>query len=133
MWILLCLAAVSAVAPVLKNCGTKTLFTLNTVSLSPANPVPNENVILHIGYTVPTGVSISAGEARYAVTYNFIPLTPTVQPLCSVVACPLTGGVYTNDTMSVWPSGLIGKVVTKITWVDTTSQALLCVSMTASF
>ena len=121
-----------AVPPVVKDCGVgKTLFTVDAVSLLPSNPTPNENVTLHLEYTVPTGVLITGGEAKYTVTYNFIPLSPTVEPLCSNIPCPLGAGSYRNDSVSLWPSGLTGSVTTILTWTDDVSRPLLCISIAA--
>jgi hypothetical protein len=134
MLLLTLLSLALAADPTVKDCGAgKSIFTLNAASLLPPNPTPDQSVLFHIDYTVPTGVSISAGEARYAVTYNFIPLTPTVQPLCSVLACPTLPGRYTNDTSSLWPAGLSGSVITKLTWLDDSARLLLCVSIAAQF
>ena len=115
------------------DCGAgKSLFTIQALSLEPAQPVPNENVSLHLDYSVPAGVTINGGDAKYAVTYNFIPLTPTVEPLCKNIPCPLSSGSYSNTSYMVWPSGLSGNLVTKITWTDTEARQLLCISITAS-
>lgn len=112
--------------------GGKSLFTINTLTLEPAQPVPNQNVSLHLEYSVPAGVTINGGDAKYAVTYNFIPLTPTVEPLCKNIPCPLSSGSYSNTTYMLWPSGLSGTLVTKITWADTSATQLLCILITAS-
>ncbi len=111
----------------------KSLFTIQSVSLDPAQPAPNQNVSLNLEYAVPLSVTITGGEARYAATYNFIPLTTTVEPLCANVPCPLSTGFYTNTSYMIWPSGLSGSLVSKVTWVDTDSRLLLCMSITTSF
>jgi len=134
MFLLSLLSLGLAPAPTVKDCSAgKSLFTLNTASLSPPNPIPGQYVQFHIDYTIPTGVSISAGEARYAATYNFIPLSSTVEPLCSVIACPTLPGRYTNDSSSMWPSGLSGVLTTKVNWVDDSARNLLCISIVAQF
>ena len=114
------------------DCGLngKSLFTIHAVSLDPPHPVPNQNVSLHLEYSVPAGVTINDGEARYAVTYNSIPLTPTVEPLCRNIPCPLSTGSYSNTSYMLWPSGLSGSLVTKITWTSGARQ-LLCIAITA--
>jgi len=112
--------------------GGKSVFTISALSLAPAQPVAGENVSLHLEYSVPAGVTVTAGEARYAVTYNFIPLTPTVEPLCRNIPCPLSTGSYSNTTYMLWPSGLSGSLTTKITWVDPTAKQLLCINIVAS-
>jgi hypothetical protein len=123
---------VVAVAPVLKDCGNgKSLIKLNSFSLTPTIPVPGDNVFLHIDYTVPEGMIITGGVATYAVTYNFIPIAPTTEPLCGDIPCPLGPGRYVNTSVSQWPTGLRGNLLIKNTWVDELGAPLLCLSITA--
>lgn len=127
------LMTVLAAPPTVKDCGGgKTRFVLNTVSLSPLNPSPNDAVTLHLDYTVPPGTLVTGGEAKYSATYNFIPLTPTVEPLCSNIPCPLGPGRYVNSTVSTWPSGLTGSLTTTLRWSDDAATSLLCVSIAAT-
>jgi hypothetical protein len=120
------------VAPTVRDCGTSaTLFKINSLSLTPADPKPGEKVGLNLDYTVPAGVTVTGGQAKYDITYNFIPLSPTVEPLCQNIPCPLGPGSYVNTTYSTWPSGIRGTVNTKITWVDEASKQLLCIGIAA--
>jgi hypothetical protein len=120
--------------PVLKNCGTAaTIFKINSMSLEPANPAPGELVTMNLDYTVPEGFVVNDGEAKYAINYNFLPLAPTIEPLCQNIPCPLGPGTYANKTSSTWPSGVSGSVNTKITWTDETGTQLLCIDMAAKF
>jgi len=114
------------------DCGEgKSLFTIQALFLRPTQPVAGEKVSLHLDYSVPAGVTVSAGEARYAVTYNFLPLSPIIEPLCKNIPCPLSTGSYSNITYMQWPSGLSGNLLTKITWVDVNARQLLCIYITA--
>jgi hypothetical protein len=133
MFLLALLAVAQSFAdPTVKDCGGgKTRFSLNAVSLSPKNPAPNEAVTLHLEYTVPSGTLVTGGEAKYSATYNFIPLTPTIEPLCSNVPCPLGPGRYMNNTVSLWPSGLTGSLTTTLRWSDELANPLLCISISA--
>ena len=135
MFLLALLIAVceSASNPVVKNCGNaKTRFVLNAASLDPPNPAPNDAVTLHLDYTVPPGPLVTGGEAKYSAVYNFIPLTPTVEPLCSNIPCPLGPGTYVNHSISRWPSGLTGSLTTTLRWSDEAANPLLCMSIVAS-
>ena len=124
--------ALVVLPPVLTNCGTATtVFKINSMSLSPANPIPGELVALNLDYTVPEGVMVTGGQATYAVTYNFLPLAPTIEPLCQNIPCPLGAGTYQNSSSSTWPTGLSGSVNTKITWADDTGTPLLCINLAA--
>lgn len=104
----------------------KSLFTINSQGFSPEPPVPNENVTLWIDYTIPDGTSINSGSCVYSFSLNGIPFTPSTEDLCTQVACPLTTGHYNLSSTSTWPSGISGKVVTKIEWYDSSKNLLLC-------
>lgn len=109
------------------DCGQgKSLFTINEQGFSPEPPVPNENATLWIDYTVPDGVSIDSGKCKYSFSLNGIPFPATNEDLCTQVECPLTTGTYNLSSTSTWPSGLSGKIVTKIEWFDSQNTLLLC-------
>ena len=113
-----------------KDCSTgKEAFKVNAVTLAPSVPVPGQNVTLHLDYTVPSGMVVTDGLATYATTYNFIPLTPTTEPLCANVPCPLSSGTYANDTTTLWPTGLSGTLVSRMSWADSTNAPLLCIEI----
>ena len=111
------------------NCGSQAAFRFSELSLYPTNVVPGDPVTLHVKYTVPDGMVVTGGKATYAIKYNFIPLAPTVESLCNDLPCPLTAGTYSNNTVTIWPSGLSGSVSTKITWTDENDTLLACISM----
>jgi hypothetical protein len=120
--------------PILTNCGTAaTVFKINSMSLTPVNPVPGELVTMNLDYTVPEGFTVTDGETKYAITYNFLPLAPTIEPLCQNIPCPLGGGTYQNKSYSTWPTGVSGSVNTKITWTDEVGTQLLCIGLAAKF
>lgn len=109
------------------DCGAgKSLFTIHSQGFSPEPPVPNENATLWIDYTIPDGTTIESGSCVYSFTLNGIPFPPTTDDLCSQVSCPLVSGEYNLSSTSVWPSGISGKIVTKIEWYDSSKTLLLC-------
>jgi hypothetical protein len=121
------LYAIVSYAITVKDCGAgKGLFTINSLSVNPVLPSPGENVTMGLGYTVPLGATVDGGTASYAVTYNFIPLTPTTESLCKNVPCPIGPGTYTNESTAAWPTGLSGSIVIKMTWKDSLDRLLLC-------
>ncbi len=121
------LYALVSYAMTVKDCGLgKSYFKIDHLAISPANPVAGENLTLDYGYTVPPGAPITGGLTTYAVTYNFIPLTPTTEPLCSTTACPIVGGTYANQSTTAWPSGLSGSITVKTKWEDSANKLLLC-------
>ena len=108
----------------------KSLFTLNSAYVAPDVPVAGENVSITIFYTVPEGMTITDGTSEYSATYNFLPLSTTVEPLCSDVPCPLKSGQYTNQSDTMWPSGISGTLSTQMKWFDADKDLLLCLGVT---
>ena len=131
-WITLAfVSALASVAATLKDCGAGfSVFTLYEQGFSPEPPVPGENATLWFYYEVPADVNVNDGSAEYSFSLNGIPFTPTVNPLCTQVACPLTPGVYNLSSTSPWPTGISGKIVTKIAWYDLADNLLLCSELT---
>ena len=118
---------VTGVTATVTDCGVgKSLFTINSQGFAPEPPVANQNVTLWIDYTIPDGVNINAGTCKYTLNLNGLPFSPTIDDLCTQVDCPLVPGSYNLSSTSTWPSGVSGKVVTKIEWVDSKNTLLLC-------
>ena len=117
------------------NCGTDTsLFQINSLELTPATASPGQDMVLHLEYTVPQGVVIDDGTVQYDFSINGLPLNPpTIEPLCQDVPCPLGPGPYVNDTTSTWPTGVSGKLQTKMQWFDLKNTQLLCVIITGRY
>lgn len=110
-----------------KDCSSGTsVFTINALSLDPPNPSPGQNISFTLDYTVPLNTTVTDGTSRYEVSYNFIPLSPTIQPLCANIPCPLGSGRYTNTTYSNWPTGLSGTITSRMKWLDPVGTLLLC-------
>ena len=107
------------------------VFKFTGGSLLPDPVVPGQDSSITLNAEIPAGTNINAGTTKYSFSFNGIPFSPTTEDLCSDVACPLLPGPYTNTTTSVFPSGVSGKVVTRIEWFDTADNRLLCVDVTA--
>jgi len=104
------------------------LFKITSSSFLPDPLVKGQNATLNLAMMVPT--EIQGGTAKYSLTYNFIPLTPSIENLCDTVTCPiLVGPLTTTSSFPVDPS-LSGKVILKIEWKDLANVDLLCVSVT---
>jgi hypothetical protein len=127
------LAAFSATAPFfgsVRDCAPgSSIFTVNSVSLDPATPVPGQSMTLNLDYTVPYGTTVNGGQVEYAITYNYIPFQPSYEPLCQDIPCPLGPGTYTNASTSVWPAGVSGLVVSQMKWYDDAADLLLCIEI----
>ena len=118
----------AATAATVSSCGGA--FTVMAASLKPTDPVAGQEVGLHLEYSVPSPIIVTGGTSEMAFTYNFIPFQPTSEPLCQDVPCPLGPGTYSNDTVSVWPSGLSGSFTSTMKWFDPASTLLLCLKIT---
>ena len=111
------------------NCGKSPLFTIQTLELSPPDViVPGENVTLTLLYNSP--VTVTDGTVKTAITYSFIPITPTIAPLCDSVPCPIEPGLHDGSTSYPYPLGVSGKTTTTITWADMAAVELLCIKIT---
>lgn len=126
-------AATTATATTIRTCLADTsLFKISELKLDPASPSPGQDVALTLSFQVPEGVSVSDGTSTYDYTFNFIPLTPTVKPLCEDVTCPILPGSHTNTTHSQWPEGVTGSFKSRITWRNGGGETLLCMEMAGS-
>jgi hypothetical protein len=130
--LLLAFLAISVQAQnTVRDCSSgKSLFTFVSGSLLPSPVVPGENAILALSAEIPAGTVVNSGTATYSLSFNGIPFSPTTEDLCSQVDCPLVAGPYTNSSVSVFPTGISGKLVTKIQWFDDSSTLLLCTEVT---
>lgn len=104
----------------------KSVFTINSQDFTPNPPVAGENATLWIDYTVPEGIDVTSGTAKYSINLNGIPFAPTVDDLCTQITCPQTPGTYNVTSVSLWNGGVSGKIVSKIQWFDSTGKELLC-------
>ena len=109
------------------DCGAgKSVFQIVDQSFSPEPPVADQPYDYWFYYQVPDGVTIDAGTAKYSLSLNGIPFTPTVDDLCTQTSCPKTPGYHNETSTDTWPSGVSGKVVTKLEWFDAAGNLLLC-------
>ena len=123
------LVLAGATALTVKDCAPDSLFQLTDISVSPTDPSPGETFDLHLEWTVPETLTVNGGTAEYAVTYNYIPFSPTVEPLCQDIPCPMGPGTYKNDTKSTWPSGISGLVTSTMRWFSPENAVLACVEL----
>lgn len=115
----------------LADCGQgKSIFTIDAQGFYPDPPIPGELYDYWFYYTVPAGITVDAGTAKYSFSLNGIPFTPTTDDLCTQTFCPKTPGSYNETSTDTWPSGVSGKIVTKLEWFDANSNLLLCSQVT---
>ena len=118
----------SIVSLSVKDCGrNQAALRIGELSIRPVNPNPGDKVILRVQYTVPKGMFIENGTANYVTRYGFIPIPTVTETLCKELSCPLVPGTYTNEAITVWPSGISGTLTINNTWYDTSKNLLACI------
>ena len=105
------------------------LFTMISQGFSPEPPVPGQDATLWFYYQVPDNLTVTAGTAKYSITFNGIPFSPTVDDLCTQVDCPLVPGIFNLSSTSQFPS-VSGKIVSTIQWYNENNSLLLCSELT---
>ena len=110
-----------------KSCGTSTDIAQNIkLYIDPVLPVTDYILYLNADLSK----EIISGTSKYTVTYNFIPLSPTVNDLCteissSNITCPLSNYIYSQSKGSI-PNGLAGSTTIKNEWINGDNQRILC-------
>lgn len=105
------------------------IFRPTTLGLTPDPPVAGQQVRMSVIFDNP-GLVVTDGIVTTSVTYNFLPFSPTTEPLCQNTACPIVTGPNDRSTVSTFPDGISGTVVTKSVWTSTEGDNLLCVQTT---
>lgn len=128
MFTLMLLYFISRVFGAVSNCGSDlSKFSITTLQQDPADTIQaGQNLTLILKYS--SFEEVTDGTVTTSITYNFIPLAPTLTSLCTSVICPLLPGEHDGSTSEVFPSGLSGSVTSKIVWKDTSGNELLCIS-----
>ena len=121
------IAAASAITSICSSANS--LLKITDLVFSPDPPLANQNTTLYLKFNNP-GDSIMDGFSTTAVTYNFIPFSPTLEPLCQNTVCPIPNGLTEQSSSSLWPSDISGTVITTITWTDLQKNQLLCMKIT---
>lgn len=118
-------------AATILDCNTTSVFRPITLGLRPDPPVAGQPVHMTVEFNNP-GPDVAEGVVSTSVTLNFVPFTPTVEPLCENTLCPIVSGFNDRNTQSMWPADVKGKVVTKSVWSTLEGDTLLCVQTTFS-
>lgn len=112
------------------DCSKSTsLFKITSMSFGPDPPVRGQNSTLNLSMNVPAAVT--GGTVTYSATYNFIPLTPSTEDLCTVApaGCPITAGTLNTVSSIPFDGSLTGSLTVKIEWKNLAGQQLMCVSI----
>lgn len=95
----------------------------------PSSPKAGDNVTLWISYNL-SYPPITGGTAIYTLTLNGIPFTPTKSDLCAQTSCPKELGFNNETSWDIFPSGVSGKIDSKIQWYDQNDDLVWCVETT---
>ncbi len=114
----------------LRDCGNSSTdqAVINEFGFSPSNPSPGDPTELWVAYDLKS--PITGGTVTYSFSLNGIPFTPTVDDLCTQTDCPKDVGYYNETSKSTFPSGLSGKIVSKIQWTNQDKQPVWCLEST---
>ena len=113
---------------VISDCGKGlSQFQLTTLGLTPTSPLPGENTTMTVKFFNP-GPVVTDGTVTTSVTYNYIPFTPTTEPLCANTVCPIELGNQDRSATSPWPD-VSGVIQTHIEWNNSSSAPLLCIDV----
>ena len=115
-----------------RSCGLSTDLAQNIVlGISP--DLPQTDYMFYLNADL--SKQVDNGTSRYDITYNFIPLTPTTNDLCtelnnSNITCPLNVGHISSESKGSIPTGLTGTTVIKNQWFDGSNARILCIQFT---
>ena len=114
----------------LRDCGNPATdqAVITGMGFYPLDPIPDDPTELWVAYDLKT--PITGGTAKYSFSLNGIPFSPTVDDLCSQTECPKDIGTYNETSYSTFPSGISGKVVSKIQWKNQDNQPVWCLETT---
>jgi hypothetical protein len=113
----------------IKDCGNGlSILQLTDLALKPDPPVGGQLLDMTVKFINPDSDIIN-GTVTTSLTLNFIPFTPTVEPLCVNTKCPLVNGLNDRSTSNTFPDNVSGKLVSKITWTDLDGSLLLCIQI----
>ena len=114
----------------LRDCGNPTTdqAVITGKGFSPSNPVGGDETELWVAYDLKS--PITGGTATYSVNLNGIPFSPSIDDLCTQTVCPKAIGTYNETSKSTFPTGVSGKIVTKIEWKNQDAQPVWCLETT---
>jgi hypothetical protein len=109
----------------IKDCNPNSILRPTQLSVTPDPPVPGQAVKLTLIFDNP-GPEINDGTVTTSLSINYIPFSPTTQPLCTSTNCPIITGSNDRSTESTWPS-VTGIVKSRVLWIGPNDEQLLCI------
>jgi len=124
------LVTLLAATVTLRDCGNPATdkAVITGMGFSPINPVAGDPTELWVAYNLNS--NLTGGTATYSASFNGIPFTPSVDDLCTQTSCPKEIGFYNETSHSTFPSGISGKIVSKIQWKTQDSEPVWCLEST---
>jgi len=109
------------------SCG-KTGDLASNVKLDISPKLPEIDYILYLDADLST--EITGGTSKYTTKYNFLPLAPTINDLCSEISnsnitCPLNQYIASESKGTI-PSGLSGIFTIINEWFNQENKRILC-------
>lgn len=113
---------------VISSCGDSTDLMQNVV-LSVEPKLPQSDYTLYLNGDL--SQTITKGTSKYDITYNFIPVSPTTEDLCteiesSNISCPLLNGFLSSESKGTIPIDLSGSLTIKNQWFNNDQTKILC-------
>ena len=113
---------------VVSSCGDSTDLMQNVV-LSVEPKLPQTDYTLYLNGDL--SQTITKGTSIYEITYNFIPISPTTEDLCteinsSNISCPLLNGFISSESKGTIPVALSGSLTIKNKWFNNDQNKILC-------
>ena len=106
------------------DCGVAPVFGITSLSILPAIPVVGQNATLFSDYQVPA--EVSGGTAKYACSYNGIPVMSESYDLCTQTTCPIGVGTHSDKSIVAVPD-IKGSLICTIKWADLAGKELMCI------
>lgn len=118
-------ALFTSVVASIKDCDTSSQFRPTQLTLIPDPPVPEQPVYLTLLFDN-TGPEVTDGTVTTSINVNYVPITPTMEPLCENTACPIVSGNNNRSTETIFPS-FTGAFRSRVTWTGKEGRSLLCI------
>jgi hypothetical protein len=114
----------------LRDCGNPATdqATITGFGFSPSSPNPGDPTELWVAYDLKS--TLTSGTSTYSFTLNGIPFPATVDDLCTQTECPKEIGFQNETSKSTFPSGISGKIISKIQWTNQEKQPVWCLETT---
>jgi hypothetical protein len=116
---------IAAARGTIKDCDSTSVFRPTQLALTPDPPVIGKPVQLTLVFDN-TGPEITNGIVSTTLSVNYIPVSPTTEPLCQNTECPIVSGSNDRSTETTFPS-VSGLIKSKVVWTGPEGQSLLCI------